>query len=75
MVSYAFKRGCTDIILIYPNISERVMPPDRFVISSGFNESEKINVTAMELPFWSLNNFEQLDTRLKETIAWNMNRI
>lgn len=75
MVSYAFKRGCTDIILIYPNISESVMPPDRFVISSGFNESEKINVTAMEIPFWSLNNFEQLDTRLKETIAWNMNRI
>ena len=73
MVSYSFKRGCTDIILVYPNLSENLVPPDKFEIFSGFQGNEKINVTAIEIPFWSLTSFDQLDTRLKETIAWCLN--
>ncbi len=75
MVSYAFKRGCTDIVLVYPNLSEKLNQPDKFEIVSGFQGKEKINVTAMEIPFWSLNEFGQLDEKLKETIDWNLNRL
>lgn len=75
MVSYAFKRGCTDIVMVYPNISENIMQPDRFVITSGYDGSERINVTTMEIPFWSFINFEQLDTRLKETIDATINKL
>ncbi|MBU1145141.1 MAG: restriction endonuclease [Firmicutes bacterium] len=75
MVSYAFKRGCTDIVLVYPNLSEETKMPDSFVISSGFDGNETINVTAMEIPFWTLMNFNELDTKLKETIAMNLNRL
>jgi len=74
MVSYAFKRGCTDVILIYPNISEETNLADNFEISSGFIGKEKINVIAMEIPFWSLKNFKGLDIKLKETIELNLNR-
>ena len=38
MVSYAFKRGCTDILLVYPNLSDNINPPDKFEISSGLVE-------------------------------------
>jgi len=75
MVSYAFRRGCTDIVLIYPNLSENIQQPDNFEIISGFQGEEKINVTAMEIPFWSLTGFKQLDSKLKETIKWNLNRL
>jgi len=48
---------------------------DKIEIVSGFQGKEKINVTAMEIPFWSLNDFGQLDEKLKETIDWNLNRL
>jgi 5-methylcytosine-specific restriction enzyme subunit McrC len=75
MVSYAFKRGCTDIVLIYPNISENLFQPDKFEIVSGFQGKETINVTSIEIPFWSLNNFEHLEEKLKETMALNLDRL
>ncbi len=64
MVSYGFKRGCTDIILVYPNLSENINTSDNFEIISGFDEKEKINVTAIEIPFWSLNDMKGLDERI-----------
>ncbi len=72
MLSYAIRRGCSDIVLIYPNISENLHSPDHFVINSGFEENIKINVSAIEIPFWSLENFGQLEARLKEAIRRNM---
>lgn len=64
MVSYAFKRGCTDIVLVYPNIFEEIMPSDNFEITSGFNGKETINITAVEIPFWSIKSFKDLDNKL-----------
>ena len=75
MVSYAFRRGCTDIILVYPNSSEYLQPPDKFEVVSGFEGKKKVNITAMEIPFWSMNNFEQLNARLKEAITLNLDRL
>ena len=73
MVSYAFKRGCTDIILVYPNISEEINSPDYFEIISGFDGKEKINVTALEIPFSSVKNFDGLDDKLFKVLDNQLN--
>jgi 5-methylcytosine-specific restriction enzyme subunit McrC len=72
MVSYAFKRGCTDIMLVYPNLSESLNKPDKFQISSGFAANDKLNVTAIEIPFWSLLNFDNLKTEMINVITENL---
>src|SRR5690606_34569002 len=58
MASYAFRRGCTDIILLYPNLMDTINEPDIFEITSGFNSDDKITVTAMEIPFWTEDKLE-----------------
>lgn len=68
MVSYAFKRGCSDIILVYPNISENINAPDKFEIISGFDGADKIVVRAVEIPFFSLKDFAGLDTKLFDVL-------
>jgi 5-methylcytosine-specific restriction enzyme subunit McrC len=65
MVSYAYKRGCNEVFMLYPNVSENLNEPDIFRINSGFNGDDTINVTAMEVPFWSIENFTLLDEKLK----------
>lgn len=75
MVSYAFKRGCTDLLLVYPNLSENISQPDKFEIRSGFPLNEKINVTAIEIPFWSFNNFDNLKSEMEKVILENLNEI
>ena len=64
MVSYAFKRGCTDVILIYPNLSDNLNEPDSFEIISGFKGKESIRVKAIEIPFFSVVDFENLEYKL-----------
>jgi len=76
MVSYAFKRGCTDMLLVYPNISDNnINRPDKFKVDSGFTSNEQIRVTAIEIPFWSLTNFDNLTTEMERVIAENLNEI
>lgn len=74
MVSYAFKRGCTDIILVYPNISDNINSPDNFEIISGFEGAEKITISAIEIPFSSLTNFSKLDSVLYDVLETNLNK-
>lgn len=73
MVSYAYKRGCTKAILVYPNIGEELNPPDFFKISSGFDGFPEIDIIALEIPFWSTNSFETLEARLIDTIIKFLN--
>jgi 5-methylcytosine-specific restriction enzyme subunit McrC len=75
MVTYAFKRGCTDILLVYPNISEHLNNADTFKIVSGFDGAEEITVTAMEIPFSSTTNFHNLDSLLFEAIQAQLENI
>ncbi|MGA3014368.1 MAG: hypothetical protein ABSD71_10075 [Bacteroidales bacterium] len=68
MVSYAYKRGCNEILLLYPNINETLHDPDTFEINSGFQDNVVVKITAIEVPFWSTQNFSLLSERLKELL-------
>ncbi|HOG19762.1 MAG TPA: hypothetical protein PKW37_04905 [Salinivirgaceae bacterium] len=77
MTSYAFRRGCTDVFLLYPNLTDNINEPDVFEITSGFNIKDKITVTAMEIPFWTKDklNTENLVNKLHNTLAKQLNKI
>ncbi len=77
MVSYAFKRGCTDIILVYPNLSDTINTADSFEIISGFEGADKVNIIAMEIPFWRMNNFDSkdLDDKIFKVMEDNLNKL
>jgi hypothetical protein len=75
MVSYGYKRGITNIILVYPNISEDLNSSDRFEIISGFVGQEKLNVVTMEIPFWSFKDFNGIDEKLYNAVEQNLNNI
>jgi 5-methylcytosine-specific restriction enzyme subunit McrC len=68
MVSYGLRRGCSDLYLLYPNTTETCrVDVDRFKVESGFSENLplSININALELPFWSLSEFEKLEHTLQ----------
>lgn len=67
VVSYAFRRGCTEVMMIYPNATEEIREPVLFEIPSGFPGSEVIKVTALEIPFWS-QDFKFLNDNLKNRL-------
>jgi 5-methylcytosine-specific restriction enzyme subunit McrC len=66
MVSYAYKRGCNEVLLLYPNINESLHEPDTFEINSGFQDSAVVRITAIEVPFWSVQNFHALTVNLTD---------
>ncbi len=78
MTSYALRRGCSEVLLLYPNYSEALQPIDTFVVESGFDANHKINITAAEIPFWSMDSFKQLSESLKlsleQLLDWNVSR-
>ena len=65
MTSYAFRRGCTDIFLLYPNITDDLNEPDIFEINSGFSTDDKIRITTMEIPFWTTENLDTMTLEIK----------
>ena len=73
MVSYAFKRGCTHILLVYPNLTDSLNFPDNFEITSDFSGIDKIKVTAIEIPFWSLNNFDSINSEMEKQVTEILN--
>jgi 5-methylcytosine-specific restriction enzyme subunit McrC len=75
MVSYAFRRGCNDVLLLYPNIDEQISKPDLFEIGSGFVGKDKITVTAMNIPFWMEGalDCEKLTTKLRNRLEELLN--
>jgi hypothetical protein len=69
MVSYGLRRGCRDLYLFYPNTTETCrVDVDRFKIESGFSKNLplSININALELPFWSFEDFGSLQEVLKQ---------
>jgi 5-methylcytosine-specific restriction enzyme subunit McrC len=75
VVSYAFKRGCTEVFLVYPNLNETLNEPDGFKIKTGFNTEYEITVKAIEIPFWSLSNFNQLESKLFACLANQLDQL
>ena len=68
VVSYAYRRGCTEVVLIYPNTHETLREPVTFEIDSGFSNADKISVRVIEIPFWSMEKMESLQNNLKEEL-------
>ena len=66
MLAYAMRRGCTELFLIYPNIEEDIQASDDFLINAGLSGGLSIKIKALEIPFWSLNNFHSLEQNLKK---------
>lgn len=64
MTAYGLRRGCSHIILIYPNYLETCRPSGTFIVSSGFDSKHQIRITAAEIPFWSNVDFEGLKNNL-----------
>lgn len=70
MVSYGLRRGCRDLYLLYPNPLAKCRDEvDTFKIQSGFSEIVPLSIHALELPFWSLDDFEGLESVLKKVLG------
>jgi 5-methylcytosine-specific restriction enzyme subunit McrC len=74
MITYAVKRGCDEVMILYPNLSDVPAEPDRFVIDIdgfwGMAESDrKITLTAAEIPFWNSSSVDDLTESAIETIS------
>lgn len=67
MTSYAFRRGCNNILLLYPNQSDIINEPDVFHISN-LDQSQSIVVTAAEVPFWSTKGHQNIDILIKSVL-------
>ncbi|QNL48955.1 restriction endonuclease [Olivibacter sp. SDN3] len=63
MTSYAFRRDCSSVLLLYPNQCDILSEPDIFHISNA-HQSQVIKVTAAEIPFWSLFGHQNIDSEL-----------
>ena len=59
----------------HPNISGNINPPDHFEIVSGFQGMDKINVTAIEIPFWSMTDVHSIDDRLFDFVQKSLSII
>ena len=68
MTSYAFRRGCTNVLLLYPNQSDEINDFDIFHISNA-DQSHTIKVTAAEIPFWSCRGYQHIDSMLHASLA------
>jgi 5-methylcytosine-specific restriction enzyme subunit McrC len=69
MTSYALRRGCTNVLILYPNLGENINSIDTFKIESGFSGKEEICITTAEVPFWSIENFVDLPNKLYITLS------
>lgn len=67
MLSYGYRRGCDNVLLIYPNVGASIREVVRFHISSGTNNSEKVKVYGAEIPFWSKLNARLMESTLIHT--------
>lgn len=70
VTSYALRRGCENVIILFPNINDAANEKDIFVIKSGFNTNDRINVTAAEVPFWNAIFLRSdLESKLYQTLS------
>ncbi len=74
MTSYAFRRGCSNVLLLYPNQSDEINDSDTYHISNEY-KYHIIKVTAAEIPFWSRNGYQSIDDELHSTLMNLLNHI
>lgn len=74
MTSYAYRRGCENVLLLYPNENEIIDEPDIFNITSGFDKTQNIKVIASEIPFWSTNGCKEIEIPLSRDLKALLNK-
>lgn len=72
MTSYAFRRGCNQVLLLYPNQVETLSEPDTFSISNS-DSTQTIKVIAAEVPFWSKKGHQIVEQNIFETFSKLLN--
>lgn len=65
VISYAYRRGCSEVFLIYPNTTESLKDSEKFEIVSGFQGGQVITAKVIDIPFWSLN-LNRVEAELKK---------
>lgn len=76
MLSYAYRRGCSNVLMLYPNTGDKIFT-HTFSIKSGFHSfDEEIRVTVADVPIWSMTNFskKELDANLYSVIKEILHR-
>jgi 5-methylcytosine-specific restriction enzyme subunit McrC len=68
MTSYALRRACKYVLLLYPNKAESLKENVEYVITSGFDRNHAINIIAAEIPFWSISDFSGLASALRTVL-------
>ena len=76
MVSYALKRGCNQVLLLYPNLDDGTAKPkiDQFLIEAHDTSHQAIKVIAGEVPFWSIHSFDDIEKRLHDHLEHLLNQ-
>ncbi|WP_230629294.1 5-methylcytosine restriction system specificity protein McrC [Methanosarcina barkeri] len=64
MISYAYRRGTNNVLLIYPNTSDKPVDDSVFLINKG-TKDETIKIKAIDVPFWSINGHSYVEEYLK----------
>jgi 5-methylcytosine-specific restriction enzyme subunit McrC len=68
MVSYAFRRGCSNVLVLYPNVGEQLCEFDVFEVLSGFPDQATIRIFVAEIPFWSMSSFDNIESALQSRL-------
>src|SRR5690606_12024504 len=69
ITSHAFRRGCSNVLLLYANRADETKEDNRFHISSGVEDKHKIKVVAAEIRFWSRSGYQSIDRMLYLSLA------
>lgn len=67
--SYAVRRNCSNILLIYPNYQEVCEAPVHFDIDAPWMPTSKIIITVIEIPFWSSQGFKGLADQIRKSLS------
>ena len=68
VVSYALRRGCENVVLLYPNAGQITRIANSFEITSGFDNKHRINVLAVEIPFWSISGIREVESQMLDSL-------
>ena len=79
MITYAVKRGCDEIMILYPNLEEMAAEQDHFRVNlDGFRSpdgsQQVVTITAAEIPFWNPHSVDELEADSTAVLDELLNR-
>jgi 5-methylcytosine-specific restriction enzyme subunit McrC len=69
MLSYAYRRGCEKVIMLYPNSSDQLQEDAVFKIATDFENRSEIEIKICDVPFWSGTSIDELKLKLKNRLS------